>query len=718
MALTPVDEFLASQNAAFVPRGEAPKGLLLRRVYLDLIGLPPTSEQLHAFLEDSRPDAFERVVDQLLASPRYGERWGRHFMDIWRYSDWYGRRQVPDVWNSAPQVWRWRDWIIRSFNADKGYDRMIKEMLAGDEIAPGDDDAAVATGFLVRNWYALNPNQWMRDNVEHVGKAFLGLTFNCAHCHDHKFDPITQRDYFAFRAFFEPLGVRQDGVRGEADPGPFQKYNYSDVRKVVLNGRVSVFDENPAAPTVMYRGGDERNVAPGKPTVAPSPPAFLSQEWSGISEVSLPVAAWYPGIEAWKRDDLLSQRRAEANAARAAFEAARKKAVVPQVGSLRQRLEDVAALMLEMRLRKAEAAFCSLEARIAADRDKWENRSATAEASAKAAGRAEREAVLASSRAALAQAELQLALMRIERGVTTALKQKDPVDATKEKALAESLPALRQAASPAEATLAAEKADYTPLTPLYPRTSTGRRKALAEWIASSDNPLTARVLVNHVWLRHFQSALVNTVADFGKNGAGPTNPGLLDWLSIEFMDAGWSIKRLHRLIITSSAYRAKSEISGAQLEAEAVRDSLLALGNGLDGAMGGVPIANSEWEKSRRRSVYFECHPEAGGHNEFAELFDPPNACDAYRRSRTVLPQQALALTNSELSLNESAALAKRIGAEASDDTAFVKAAFESVLCRQPTESEIKLCLEFLGNEPRSSLVHSMFSHNDFVTAR
>ena len=131
-------------------------------------------------------------------------------MDIWRYSDWYGRRSVNDVRNSYPHIWRWRDWIIRSLNSDKGYDRMTMEMLAADEIAPEDPDVVVATGFIARNWFALNADQWMKDQVEHTGKAFLGLTLNCAHCHDHKYDPISQKEYFAFRAFFEPLQLRHD----------------------------------------------------------------------------------------------------------------------------------------------------------------------------------------------------------------------------------------------------------------------------------------------------------------------------------------------------------------------------------------------------------------------------------------------------------------------------------------------------------------------------
>src|SRR5262249_47339447 len=157
-------------------------------------------------------------------------------MDVWRYSDWYGRRAVPDVWNSAPQIWRWRDWIVRSLNADKGYDRMVKEMLAAGEIGPGDAGGRGGTGFLGGQWYGLNPNQWMRDNVEHTAKAFLGLTFNCAHCHDHKYDPLTQKDYFSFRAFFEPINVRQDRVPGEADPGAYQDYNYLQQRKIVRTG--------------------------------------------------------------------------------------------------------------------------------------------------------------------------------------------------------------------------------------------------------------------------------------------------------------------------------------------------------------------------------------------------------------------------------------------------------------------------------------------------
>jgi hypothetical protein len=340
-----------------------------------------------------------------------------------------------------------------------------------------------------------------------------------------------------------------------------------------------------------------------------------------------------------------------------------------------------------------------------------------------------------SARANLAHAEFSLALMKIERTAAGALKEKLPDNAAKEKALVDALPALRQAVTTAES--APQKSDYAPVGTIYPRTSTGRRQALAGWIANRANPLTARVIVNHVWMRHFHEPLVGTVYDFGRNGAAPTHPELLDWLAVELMESNWSLKHLHRLIATSSAYQLHSG-SGrhaaaagrdpqnrtlwhfplGQLEAEIVRDALLALGGGLDHTTGGVPLPNSDWEKSRRRSLYFECHPEAGGHSEFAAVFDPPNACDAYRRTQTVLPQQALALTNSHVTLREAAALAKKIDAPCPADADFARAAIESILCREPTASELAICAEFLKDQPRPALIHALFNHNDFLAVR
>ncbi|MBC7815768.1 MAG: DUF1549 domain-containing protein, partial [Planctomycetaceae bacterium] len=307
----PIDSFVLArlEERGWTPRPLAEKHVLLRRVYLDLIGLPPTRDELQAFLADESPSAYETVVDRLLRDPRYGERWARHWMDIWRYSDWYGRRHVPDVWNSAPQIWRWRDWIVRSLNADHGYDRMIREMLAADEVCPEDDDAVVATGYLIRNWYALNPNDSMRSTVEHTGKAFLGLTFNCAHCHDHKYDPISQDDYFRLRAFFEPISIRQDRVPGEADPGPFEEYSYGKLRKIQRLGAVRIFDKAPDAPTWFYTGGDERNRVKERGSMPPGVPAFLSGSTFTGDSITLPPRAWYPGLRPSLHDALLTEAR-------------------------------------------------------------------------------------------------------------------------------------------------------------------------------------------------------------------------------------------------------------------------------------------------------------------------------------------------------------------------------------------------------------------------
>jgi hypothetical protein len=193
----PIDAFLAAehQKCGLRPLPPAGKEQLLRRVYLDLIGLPPTRQQLHAFLNDPSPDAYEEVVDRLLASPQYGERWGRHWMDVWRYSDWYGRiAGMHQYRHSQRHIWRWRDWIIESINRDKGYDRMIVEMLACDELAAGDDNIARATGFVGRNYFVFNRNVWLQDAVEYTAMGLLGSTLKCCRCHDHKCDPFTQKD--------------------------------------------------------------------------------------------------------------------------------------------------------------------------------------------------------------------------------------------------------------------------------------------------------------------------------------------------------------------------------------------------------------------------------------------------------------------------------------------------------------------------------------------
>jgi hypothetical protein len=786
----PIDGFVAAAQEAhgLRPSPPADRETLLRRVYLDLVGLPPTRSELHAFLADTSPDAYEKVVDRLLTSPEYGERWGRHWMDVWRYSDWYGRRAVPDVWNSAPQVWRWRDWIVQSLNADKGYDRMVMEMLAADEIAPEDDAAGYATGYLVRNWYALNYNQWMRDLVEHTGKAFLGLTFNCAHCHDHKYDPITQKDYFRFRAFFEPLEVRQDRVPGESDPGQFQKYQYVVLRRVVKVGAVRAFDDKLDAKTYIYLLGDERNRAEGRPPVVPGVPAFLGGDRLRVTPLELPAVAYYPGLKPFIQHDEIERHRQAVAAARAALDEARR-----GLADARQRLDEVneqcagcrivppalvdvkarataaeAAVQLgPIHLAAAEADLQAVVARVAADEARYRHAPGDPDRLARAASKAERFAAMSLAKEKLLAAEQAVEQARQSAGVA-------PLDKGRAAAVTKAEQqrvAAAKGLETAQKALQAESTVYTPLGPVYPNRSTGRRRALAQWIASRQNPLTARVAVNHIWMRHFGRPLVETVFDFGRNGKKPTHPELLDWLAVEFRESGWSMKHLHRLIVTSRTYRMESRAASApnlardaddvwlwhfprrRAEAEVIRDSVLYTAGQLDRTVGGPVLEPEQAVTSRRRSLHFAIYPEDGGHVKFLETFDPPDPCDCYRRSASIVPQQALVLTNSRLLLDQSRLLARALwdeiargpGDEQAHEAAFVTAAFEQILTRPPSARERTLCREFLhkqaelfrsarqlptqgdaavapSTEPqmraRESLVRALFSHDDFVTIR
>ncbi len=1052
----PIDAFVEARlhEHGLTAQSEAPKQVLLRRLYLDLIGLPPTREELHAFLDDDSPAAYEAVVDRLLNDPRYGERWARHWMDIWRYSDWYGRRYVPDVWNSAPQVWRWRDWIVRSLNEDHGYDRMLREMLAADEICPEDDSAAVATGYLIRNWYALNPNDWMRSTVEHTGKAFLGLTFNCAHCHDHKYDPILQDDYFRLRAFFEPVDIRQDRVPGEADPGPFQEYDYGVLRKIQRLGAVRIYDRKPDAPTWFYTGGDERRRMEERGSISPGVPKFLTASVPKITQVELPARAWYPGlqpalheallaeagtaiVEAEKQLAAVSQTKHEVPSvmleqlaqAEAAFQAAAeiaeksgqpgaiagrqsllldattgsrtvlngmrqlaaldhgttlrfellilndahfnfqfakdavkgltagyvgfssgqiisyqpgtftefeagkydfatgqkrfqvslvletktdqclltvrstadnivlvdqipvalngwnpvgdptkaisfqcrtgsvavvddvtftaplqqdvdsvsftnpkrqrggsspmfltsKTSLALRVGnkltpisteaaienaattlvtfnfeapayaegrdidgiegwsissfsaapatsvvsstagneSLRslamhvqtaQRAVDAVTLPLRAataKLTAARAELVSLEARIAADRSRYgETPDTDSPELARAASRFERDAVVLNKEAEVLAHELALTVA--DAMPTEDAERPKKIEAAN-KLLAMSRPALDKAR------VAANNAtdEYSPFSPTYPKTSTGRRAALAEWITARENPLTARVAVNHIWARHFHSPLVATVTDFGRSGALPSHPELLDWLAVELMENDWSMKHLHRLIVTSAAYRRMSSMGTnasdgtnameldrenkllwrmniGRMEAEVVRDSVLYTAGKLDLTMGGQPIENSEALTTFRRSLYYSVYPEEGGKSALGELFDAPDAMECYRRTRSIVPQQALALTNSDFVHEQSAAIAVALMGEPGVATEnnpepFITAAFERILSRPPSKAELQLCCEAIESQREllaktetadvnvrvlESVVRAILNHNDFITIR
>ena len=296
----PIDRWIALGHEQHQLRAQppAPASLTVRRLYLDLLGVPPTPEEIAEFTSDPTPERYAQLVDQLLDDPRYGERWGRHWMDIWRYSDWWGLGQQHR--NSHPLVWHWRDWIIESLNDDLPYDEMIRQMLAADELYPEDLDRLRATGFLVRNWFLFNRDQWLEETVEHVSKGLLGLTMNCSKCHDHKYDPIEQADFYRMRAFFEPYHVRVDMIPAEVD--------------LAKNGIARVFDATATEPTYLYIRGDQKQPDTSR-VISPGFPSILGEPNPEIQPISLPRSTTEPGRRPWVIDNHLeavAQRQAEA----------------------------------------------------------------------------------------------------------------------------------------------------------------------------------------------------------------------------------------------------------------------------------------------------------------------------------------------------------------------------------------------------------------------
>jgi hypothetical protein len=737
----PIDAFISAEHAkrGLTPLGKTDKRTLIRRVYLDLTGLPPTPEQVAQFEADKDPAAYEKIVDRLLASPRYGERWGRHWLDIWRYSDWYGWRVQNQVRYSQRHIWRWRDWTIEALNQNKPYNQMIAEMLAGDEIAPTDPEVLRATGFLGRNWYMFNRNVWLQDTVDYTAGAFLGLTMKCARCHTHKYDPIPQTDYYRFRAFFEPHDVRTDRVPGEAD-----------IKKA---GIARVYDADAARPTYRFVRGNENNPETGSP-LQPGIPVLFGKADLKIEPINLPTEATFPDGREFVPGDLMAEAKAKIEKAEAELKKAREK---PESAPV------IAAA--EKRVEAEKAAVPALEARIKADLASMATPvPPDAEQLAETARKLERDANYLN-----ADADLTLARYELEQAANNEKKRGAAV--TKLEA------ALKALKEPAEG--------YTPIGPKYPTTSTGRRLALAKWIGSKENPLTARVAINHIWLRHFGKPLVSTVFNFGRSGKKPSHPELLDWLAVEFMERNWDMKAIHKLIVTSSAYKLQSSgwaadapqakadpenvalwrMNTRRMESEVVRDSVLSIAGKLDTTMGGPEIDETKGHEIFRRSVYFRHTPDL--QMDMLKVFDAASPNECYQRSESIVPQQALALANSKLSLTVSRLLARQLSPAGGEepfeprtgnrsavsgrppsDEEFVNSAFERILGRKPRSAEATESIAYLREQSafysdrtkltpftsgpeaavkpsedpaqraRESLVHVLLNHNDFVTIR
>jgi hypothetical protein len=663
-------------------------------------------------------------------------------MDVWRYSDWDGFKN--EVRGSQRHIWRWRDWIIESLNDDKGYDQMIVEMLAGDEVSPEDDDVIRATGFLARSYHNSNRDIWLDATVEHTAKAFLGMTINCARCHDHKYDPIGQTEYYSFRAIFEPHNVRTDQVPGQ-----------SDVNK---DGLVRVFDEKPDVATYLYVAGNEKLPDKENPMTA-AVPTIVDAPFE-VQPVELPDSAVFPALREFIEQEALA--------------AAEKRLTTAKTNQaqLADKSETcaLAVKIAEQGVVAAEANLASLKARWAADKSKFAHDfDGDTEALAAAAATSERNYNVQ---------QAELVKLQRQRDVETATNS-DEQDANKKQAAIDAAnKALKEAEQNLQKAVEAQKqtdSQYTSVGKAYPKSSTGRRLALARWMTDTANPLTARVAVNQIWMRHFGEPLVANVFDFGLRSAKPVHAELLDWLSVELMENQWSMKHVHRLILNSRAYqRASSGESGLmaanqaidadnqllwrsnvqRLDAELVRDSLLHVAGNLDRTLGGPVISFMKGEESNRRSIYIQHAYEK--QMEMLVVFDAAAPVECYRRSESIIPQQALTLSNSPLAIDMSRKLAADLSAQlqqsAADgtdvSTAFIEAAFETVLGRSCTDEERTVAGTFLiaqtqrltetqtltsiggkaksqispstsaEQRARENLIHVLMNHNDFITIR
>ena len=698
-AENPIDAFVYArlEEAGIEPAPEADKRTLIRRAYLDLHGLPPTPAAVEAFLADDSPDAFAKVVDQLLDSPRYGERWGRHWLDVARYADSGGYEHDFDF----PYAWRYRDYVIDAFNQDKPFDRFIVEQLAGDELQDWSNETLIATGFYRVGARVLyrekdNPNyryEYLDDMIATTGRAFLGLSVECARCHDHKFDPIQQKDYYRMMAVFFPY-IRYDYPLAGADVVAAHEAKTAEIeaRTQPLEDRIRAIEQpyrDAAWERKVRTFPEDIQLALGTPEEERSPgQALLAQQVLTIGPGSF-------------RDDMSDADKAQVRELRA-------------------------------EIKKLEADLPPALARAMGVRD-GDYRSAPDGAGDEVQpGKGDRETFA-------------------DAGPWTPQSQSDyrpPV--------AHFLPNAdyRNKGEPIEPGLIetlARPGSFNPTPPDNGRVSTGRRLALAEWIASADNPLTARVAANRVWQHHFGRGIVLTPSNFGKMGERPTHPELLDWLATELVREGWSLKSLHRRVMLSRTYRMASTYGSAEglradpenrllwryptwrLEAEAIRDSILATAGSLNLEAGGEPFfppipqsvrdsflkgrwtMTDEGPATWRRSIY--SYWKRGLRYPMFEVLDQPNmnvSCEA--RTTTTVPTQALTLLNNEFVLIQARRFAERVAHEAGDDPAAqVHKAYAIALSRPPSETEMRANLAFLAERSLTDLCDVLLNLNESV---
>lgn len=727
-----VDAFVLSrlEQQGLTPAPKADKRSLLRRVTFDLTGLPPTQGELEDFLSDSSPTAWERMVDRLLASPHYGERWGRHWLDVARYADSNGLDENLAFGNA----WRFRDYVIDSFNSDKPFNQFVVEQLAGDLLPNATQETVTGTGFLALGAKVLaEPDReklimdTVDEQIDATGKVFMGMTLGCARCHDHKFDPIRQDDYYALAAIF-----KSTETFGESNLGAIKHWYEHSFASDEEKARLRPIDESIQARTSTAS-------------------KFKNQAMKELREEAVAHAADYlAAATLLKPDATLTEVR----------RVAESWGLHPRILHhcrlhLEYRQEDpIVAKWLEMSTAKGNPEsiqrFFGQLFRVASQDDAPQD-AAISEAPPRPAVW---YALLSAAKAALqdqsgliavpsqpehafdgATLEQYYELLEEARLLESAAPDEPAAMGVRDGTILHSLPvhirgSHRNLGPPVKREFPAVMRTSS-VRPIFPRSQSGRLE-LAQWIASSQHPLTARVYVNRIWGWHFGRGLVDSTENFGQLGQRPSHPQLLDWLARHFMESGWSTKELHRMILTSNTYQMQSlhpnEEQGlvadpenrllwkfrlGRLEAEAIRDSLLAVSGRLDLTMGGktVPLRNRQFVfnhtsvdhtryDSLRRAVYLPVIRN-NLYSFFTQFDFPDPTMPTGNRGATVVAPQALLMMNDPLVLDSAVALADRVLRAYSLRAQRVDYIYELALGRLPKADERRRDLQFLEEAAR-----------------
>ena len=629
-----IDHFVFSKldEIGITPSPEADRRTLIRRLSLDLTGLPPTPDEVREFLSDDNPDAYERLVDRLLASPHYGERWGRHWLDIARYADSNGYSI-----DGSRSIWRYRDWVIEALNNDMPFDQFVIEQIAGDLLPNPTESQLIATGFhrntMINQEGGIDYEQYrveaVVDRVSTTGVAFLGLTVGCARCHDHKFDPISQREFYQFYSFFNNV----DELGGNIPDGEGPAFQ---MQPLLEFGKPEDFARRTATETQIEML--ESELLKYQET--------LEKDWESRFELS---------------GDTVEQ-------------------LIPAI--------------LETPLEDRSTVHRGTLARFFSEKDPaWKAR---------------------------------------EDGIKALRKQLPKLEST---LVMRDLPQPRESFIHVQGDFTRKGEFVEPGTlsvlPPMPKSDSANRLDLARWLISKDNPMTPRVTMNRLWQRYFGLGIVETENDFGSQGTAPSHPELLDWLASEFVRQEWSLKAMHRLVVTSATYRQSSSVrpdaakvdpsnrllgrqNRLRLEAEIIRDSGLTVSGLLTPTIGGPSVfppqpagagqftqVDRQWKAdegpNRYRRGMYTFFWRSAAHPSLA-LFDAPNAqASTTRRTQSNTPLQALTLLNDDSQTEFAESFAKRILEFEGNREERIQFAFETCLARPPDADETQRMSSYLA---------------------